>query len=75
MKLTTKSEKELLNWHEGCGHCFLSTGENGYIHFDMQFRKNLNGNYILSFGNSKSIKLTPEQIKIIGNYAVEEESE
>ena len=72
MKLTKKSQKELFGWHAGSGEIFISEGTgNSTKRFDIQFRKNEKGTF-LSMGNSKAIKLTEEQIKKIGMFAVEE---
>ena len=70
IKLTKSSEKELRGWHPGSGKMFLSDGTgNSFTYCDIQFRKAENGNYYLAMGNSKAIKLTEEQVKILGCYA------
>ena len=59
-----------MNWHCGSGVVYLSEGTgNSFTNFDIVFRVNKIGEYYLSMGNSKGIKLTPEQASIIGVYA------
>jgi hypothetical protein len=71
IQLTKSSQQELMNWHEGSGRVFLSDGTGkGYNSFDIRFVKNEIGDYILAMGNSSFIKLTPEQINKIGNFAL-----
>ncbi len=71
IQLTKASTNELMGWHEGSGHVFLSDGTGkGLKHFDMRFIKNELGDYILAMGNSSFIKLTDEQINKIGNFAL-----
>ena len=75
LKLTKSSNKALYNWHAGRGYAFFSEGGGSNIKmFDIGFRK-VGDKYLLDMGNSKCIQLTPEQIAVIGNYAVEERAE
>ena len=70
IKVTKLSRKILEQWHEGSGRVFMSDGSGKCVKsFDIVFRKNLTGHYILSFGNSKCVRLTPDQIAEIGNFA------
>jgi len=71
LKLTKKSKNELMNWHGGSGTVFFSTGEgNSFKIADFFFRK-YGEKYRLGIGN-KSILLTDEQIKEMGEMAIED---
>jgi hypothetical protein len=70
LKLTKSSEKELRGWHAGSGTAFFSHGDGKTLKIvDIQFLSGSEGIY-LSIGNSRNIKLTPEQEDIIGDYAL-----
>lgn len=72
IKLTRASNNELLTWHSGSGKMYLSEGTGGHMkYFDVVFIHNKFG-YFLAMGNSKGIKLTDEQIKVIGTYSVDD---
>ena len=75
LELTRTGKNTLYNYHPGSGKAFLSSGTgNEIISFHMMFFHR-NGRYVLSFGNSKAIVLTPEQVKKIGAFAVADEEE
>ncbi len=75
LKLTEASKKKLRNYHAGCGRAYLSEGTGDMIsNFSIMFFHR-NGRYVLSFGNSKAIELTKEQIREIGSFAVPDEEE
>ncbi len=70
LKLTKASEKDLYNYHAGCGRCFLSEGTGMEIkNFPITFFHR-NGRYVLRMGNMDAIELTKEQIREIGCFAV-----
>ena len=75
MKLTKDSEKDLMGWHTGCGHVFISDGSGqGFVRTDMGFLKR-GDVFWMWIGKRKAIKLTPEQINVIGDFFVEFEEE
>ena len=73
IKLTKNSEKEIRDWHTGNGRYYISAGDGKtFVSADIGLLKNEKGCY-LYLGNSKSVKLTDEQVKILGCYFIEEE--
>jgi hypothetical protein len=75
MKLTKKCEKTLMGWHAGSGHVFVSDGSGtGLVRTDIGFVKKGDA-FSLWIGNRKAIKLTPEQIKVIGDFFMEPRDE
>jgi len=72
MELIKSSEKVLMNFHSGCGHVFISDGSGqALVHTDIGFIKNDKG-YFIWIGTRKAIKLTDEQVNVIGNFFLEE---
>ena len=75
IKLTKKSEEKLMGWRAGAGLVFVSDGSGkGMRYSDMNFTKNGN-NYFISIGNRKAIKLSDDQVKIIGDFYFMDEEE
>lgn len=75
MKLTKNSEKTLMNWHTGCGHAFVSDGSGkGLVRMDIGFIKK-GDVYSITIGRRKAIFLTEEQIKIVGDFFMDDDPE
>jgi hypothetical protein len=69
LELTKGSEKALRSYAAGQGRAFVSEDDDATIRsFDFGLYRTPTGTY-LYLGTSKRIKLTEEQIAIVGDYA------
>lgn len=72
MKLTKSSEKALMDRHTGSGHVFISDGSGkGLKRTDIGFVKK-GDVYLIWMGNREAISLTPEQVKVIGDFFIDD---
>lgn len=74
LNLTKASKKELEGWHQGSGYMFLSAGSRAIQMCFIRLVKNKAGT-LLMMGNSRAVKLTPEQEAVIGDFAILESEE
>ena len=74
LKLTEASKKELRTYRAGSAQYFVSDGTGqGFTSAFIDLRS-VNDKFYLTLGHNFSIVLTPEQVKIVGMFFVEEVS-